>query len=132
LQHFHLIVSNTSFTTFNLTNGILSSASNQITYYLKNQTGSAYPSYMLKQGQPRSIDAAIFRASRDVAGYGRFISPNIEAPSSAASTNGWVACKTSDNIYIIGWDNDVTTPPPEGCINVAKYIPGILLHVTYV
>jgi hypothetical protein len=46
--------------------------------------------------------------------------------------NLWVACKTTDGIYTIGWNVDATTQPPEGCINYAKYDPGVLLHVNFV
>jgi hypothetical protein len=123
-----LIVSNTSFTIFNLTNGTLLSDFNQATYFLKNQTGSGYPPYILKRGQAKPTDASIFRASRDTAGYGRFISPEIEG----TLPNGWIACNTTNNMYSIGWDSNVTSQPREGCINIAKYIPGVLLHVGYI
>ncbi len=123
-----LIVSNTSFTIFNLTNGTLSSDSNQATYFLKNQTGIGYPPYILKRGQAQPIDASIFRASRDIDGYGRFISPEIEG----SLPNGWIACNTTNNMYSIGWDSNVTCQPRVGCINIAKYIPGVLLHVGYI
>jgi len=132
LSNNDLIVSNTSFTTFNLTNGTLSPDSNRSTYYLKNQTGTGYPPYILKQGQARPADASIFRASRDVASYGRFITPELEGPDPAKTINGWIACNTTDNVYTIGWDADTTSQPREGCINIAKYIPGVLLHVDYV
>jgi hypothetical protein len=31
----------------------------------------------------------------------------------------------------IGWDADVKTQPLEGCINYAKYNPGVLLNVRF-
>ena len=127
-----VIVSNTSFITFNLTNGVLSSASHDATYYLKNQTGIRYPSYVLKQGQPMPGDVSVFKASPDNELVGRFIAPNITTDVVPGPANLWIACKNSDNIYTIGWHADVTTQPPEGCINYAKYNPGVLLHVNYV
>ncbi len=127
-----IIVSNTSFTVFNLTNGTLSSDSNHGTYYLKNQTGTGYPPYILKQGQATPTDASIFRATHNVTVYGNFLSIDIQGISSLQSTNGWVACNTTANVYSIGWDSDLTTQPPEGCINIAKYSPGVLLHVGFI
>jgi len=106
----------------------LSSKSNGDTYYLQNQTGVQYPSYALKRGQAKPGDVSIFGATRNNTYVGRFMAPNITT-GEPGSPNRWVACKTSDNVYRIGWDADVTTQPPEGCINYAKYNPGVLLHV---
>jgi hypothetical protein len=63
---------------------------------------------------------------------GRFVAPNITTPPMPGPYNLWVACKTTDGIYTIGWNVDATTQPPEGCINYAKYDPGVLLHVNFV
>jgi hypothetical protein len=124
-----VFVSNITFTIFNLTNGILSSNSNGDTYYLKNQTGTRYPSYTLQRGQAEVGDVSIFGASPNSSLWGRCIAPNITVNESPWSANRWVACRTNDNIYTIGWDADITSQPPEGCINYAKYNPGVLMHV---
>lgn len=114
---------------FNLTNGIISS--NGARYYLQNQTGIRFPSYTLKRGQPTSVDISIFQATPNQTYYGRHIAPNVTV-GEPGPANRWVACKNKDNVYTIGWDADITSQPPTGCINYAKYNPGVLLLVDYI
>ncbi|CAF4179318.1 unnamed protein product, partial [Adineta steineri] len=64
LENGDVAVSNTSFIIFNLTNGILTSNTDGANFYLKNQTGLEFPSYVLKRGKTQSSsDVSLFRAS---------------------------------------------------------------------
>jgi hypothetical protein len=80
----NIIVSKSEF----ITSGILSSPdSNGGIYYLKNQTSSEYPSYVLHRGQARSGDVPLFRTSHDVRNYERFTVPNITIDEIPQSDN---------------------------------------------
>ncbi|CAF4241166.1 unnamed protein product [Adineta steineri] len=132
LENGDVAVSNTSFIIFNLTNGILSSNIDGANFYLKNQTGLEFPSYVLKRGKTQSSsDVSLFRASPEGTWSGRFVGPNITMADQPGADNLWVACKNPSGIYVIGWDPDSTHQPPKECVNYPKYNPGVLLHVNY-
>ncbi|UJR11593.1 hypothetical protein I4U23_015775 [Adineta vaga] len=132
LENNDIAVSNTSFIIFNLTNGILTSAMDGANYYLKNQTGLEFPSYVLKQGKTESMsDVSLFRATPEGTWVGRHIGPNITMADQPGADNLWVACMNPNGIYVIGWDPDSASQPPKRCVNYAKYNPGVLLHVNF-
>lgn len=123
-------VSNASFVVFNLTNGVLSSPTDGANYYLKNQTGLEFPSYVLKRGQSSSPnDISVFRATPEGTWVGRHVGPNITMGEQPGADNLWVACQNPAGVYFIGWDPNSTQEPPKRCVNYAKYNPGVLLHV---
>lgn len=117
-----------SYTTFKLTNGALTSQSTGKRYYLKNQTGIEYPSYIFAIGQPQSNDLGIFGATPNHSLWGRSLLPDIQVPEPGAG-NLWVACLTDGERYTIGWDANIATPPPAGCVNYVTYNPGVILNI---
>ncbi|CAF1187905.1 unnamed protein product [Adineta ricciae] len=130
LENNDIAVSNTSFIVFNLTNGILTSPVDGANYYLKNQTGVEFPSYVLKRGKTESTsDVSLFRSTPVQTWVGRHIGPNITMTEQPGADNLWIACMNPQGIYVIGWDPDSTHQPPKRCVNYAKYNPGVLLHV---